>query len=339
MLVTCASGSVEPVSDAALAPGAPSRSAFNPSLSADGRLIAYEATDAASAARPSRNGLFVYDRAARRELLLTEHGSEGAAFLPRISADGGAVVYTDANGTADRRTLVWWVPSAGGERILVSRAGGRDGAPAEADAYEPSVSADGAVVAFTTRAANLGVRSRASKVVVRDLRAGTTRVVEGGAGGDAQEPAISADGRFVAYVLRARTRRATPARLRSRVMLVDLVSGSRVLVSRRNGARGARAGGYQSEPVVSADGRRVAFTSTAGNLSRRKPPRLTGVFVRDVAAATTTLVSHHVWAPKRRSRARRAGASAAANAPLDVRAGLCTLATRTDGRGGLSLAA
>lgn len=317
------SGRIEKVSHAALAPGAPTRTAFNPSLSGDGQLITYEATDSASATQPSRNGLFSYDRSARRELLLAEHGAEGAAFLPRISADGTSVVYTDANGTADGRTLVWLIPARGGERVLVSRAGGKGGEPADADAYEPAVSADGAVVAFTTRAANLGVVSRASKIVVRDLRAGTTDVIEPGADGDALEPALSADGRFVAYVLRARTRRPSPERLRSRVLLYDRVTGARVLISRRSGPLGAAADGYQSEPVVSADGDRVAFTSTASALSAAKPARLPGVFVRDVAAGTTTLLSHHAWVGT--PRVSDGSSSATARAAAHVRAGLCVL--------------
>jgi ABC-type ATPase involved in cell division len=44
---------------------------------------------------------------------------------------------------------------------------------------------------------------------------------------------------------------------------------------------------------VSADGTRVAFTSTAGNLDGEKPARLTGVYVRDVRAGTTMLLSTH----------------------------------------------
>jgi hypothetical protein len=48
-----------------------------------------------------------------------------------------------------------------------------------------------------------------------------------------------------------------------------------------------------AEPAVSADGARVAFTSTARNLDRRKPAGLNGVFLRDLHARTTTLLSTH----------------------------------------------
>ena len=44
--------------------GAPTRTAFNPALSADGRIVAFEATDAGRNGAPSRNGLWVVDREA-----------------------------------------------------------------------------------------------------------------------------------------------------------------------------------------------------------------------------------------------------------------------------------
>ena len=130
-------------------------------------------------------------------------------------------------------------------------------------------------------------------VFVRDVAGGTTRLVSGGIPGDAIEPSISADGRYVAFVARGRFRGGSITRLRSRVWLHDRVTGRTTLVSRRGGKDGGAADGYASEPAVSGDGRVVAFTSTAGNLSRAKPRGLAGVFVRDVGAGTTHLVSEH----------------------------------------------
>lgn len=62
-------------------------------------------------------------------------------------------------------------------------------------------------------------------------------------------------------------------------------------VSRAAGASGAAANGYSSEPAISADDARGRYTSTAGNLSARKPPGLAGVFLRDLRRSTTTLLS------------------------------------------------
>ncbi|CAA9485902.1 MAG: hypothetical protein AVDCRST_MAG85-940 [uncultured Solirubrobacteraceae bacterium] len=272
--------------------GAPTRTAFNPSISSDGRVVAFEATDSGRKGAASRNGLWTYDRETKAETLIAQLPASSAAFLPRMAGDGGSVAYTQS--APDGRTQLWLrrLGVRAPPPVLVSRASGAEGASADSDAYEPAPSHDGQVVAFTSRATNLG-GGRSSKVFVRDLNAGTTRLVSGGIPGDAIEPSISADGRFVAFVARARFRGGSITRLRSRVWLHDRVTGRTTLVSRRGGKDGRAADGYASEPAVSGDGRVVAFTSTAGNLSRAKPRGLAGVFVRDVGAGTTHLVSEH----------------------------------------------
>jgi Tol biopolymer transport system component len=195
---------------------------------------------------------------------------------------------------------------------LVSRATGADGAVAESDAYEPAISNDGTIVAFTTRATNLGPTQNRSRVFVRDLRSGTTQLVSGGASGDAIQPALSADGRFVAFVARRRAKRVTPRTLRATIWLHDRANGTTTLVSRADGRTGPLADGYSSEPAVSADGARVVFTSTAGNLTGRKPRGLAGVFVRDLAAGTTRMLSERGRVRSTRAAARAASATGAA---------------------------
>ena len=105
--------------------------------------------------------------------------------------------------------------------MLVSRASGSDGGPADRDAYEPAVSADGRVIAFTSRAGNLGRPGRTSTIFVRDLRTATTTPVSTGVAGDAFQPAISADGRHVAFAVRPQARRAR-RRVRARAASLDL---------------------------------------------------------------------------------------------------------------------
>ena len=55
--------------------------------------------------------------------------------------------------------------------------------------------------------------------------------------------------------------------------------------------------GSQTDPAISADGQRVAFASTGGNLGEGKPDGIAGVYVRDVARGTTTLLSTHAERP------------------------------------------
>ena len=63
----------------------------------------------------------------------------------------------------------------------------------------------------------------------------------------------------------------------------------------------------------------MVFTSTAGNLSARKPRGLAGVFVRDLGAETTTLLSD----PGRR--VATAGAAPATAARVAAAPGICRL--------------
>ena len=87
-------------------------------------------------------------------------------------------------------------------RLSVATGGGQ----ADGRSFVPAISADGRYAAFYSDASNLvtGDANGARDVFVRDLQTGeTTRVSVDGAGaeanGDSFEPAISADGRFVAF--------------------------------------------------------------------------------------------------------------------------------------------
>ena len=71
----------------------------------------------------------------------------------------------------------------------------------------------------------------------------------------------------------------------------DVTTGRATLASRASGVGGPPALGASSHPSLSADGTRVAFTSDAWNLSPAKCNPARGIFVRDLASATTTLVS------------------------------------------------
>jgi Tol biopolymer transport system component len=279
------SGNVDKVSHAALPKGAPTRTAFNPSISGNGQRVVFEATDSGV---PSTNAVWLYDRTTHTQSKLLDEKT-GAAYLPKISEDGNTVAYTEA--AADGRTLVYAQDIATGARSLVSRATGATGAPADSDAYEPALSADGHSVAFTSSAANLGVGGSRTRIYVRDPSGATSLVST--VRGAASQPTISSDGRYVAFVERLKPVRFTLPGLRSRVWRYDRVTKTTTLVSRRRGVAGGSADGYQSEPSISADGTRIAFASTSGNLARSKRKGLTGIFVRDIAQGTTTLVSFH----------------------------------------------
>jgi len=107
------------------------------------------------------------------------------AAVRTVSADGNRIVSaSDADGLSteddNRYRNVFVRDRSAQTTILVSRAGGPSGDAANDDSFEPTISADGTVVAFTTRASNLGDNAPANsdnKVYVRTIATGATKLV------------------------------------------------------------------------------------------------------------------------------------------------------------------
>ncbi len=182
--------------------------------------------------------------------------------------------------------------------------------------YRPgAISADGRFVAFATASPDISPLDTNGDisdsfggidVFVRDRRTGRTALVSvnaagtGSGDGPSYAPAISADGRFVAFLSHARNLVSPdpggPGF--ANVYLRDLVTNQTVLVSRTPaGARGdgsaGTAGTTGDTPnlFVSADGRFVSFVSDSTNLVPGDQNRMQDAFVRDVQQGVTHLVS------------------------------------------------
>jgi Tol biopolymer transport system component len=111
-----------------------------------------------------------------------------------------------------------------------------------------------------------------------------------GGNGNSLEPAISADGRYVVFASRAENLTAAAKTGKREIFVKDMSTGAVTLVSRADGAGGAAADGNSYDASISADGRYVAFSSWAENLSP-EDVAFNDVFVRDLVAGTTTLIS------------------------------------------------
>ena len=163
----------------------------------------------------------------------------------------------------------------------------------------PAVSADGRYVAFASSAHDLvaGDTNRSIDVFVRDRGTGRTERVSVGTGGaqagrsarGSDQPAISGDGRYVAFRSTASNLVSGDTNRASDVFVRDRVAGTTVRVSVAGG--GAQARGGSQRPAISTDGRVVGFVSAASNLVGSDTNFAVDVFVRDLAQGATERVS------------------------------------------------
>src|SRR5262245_2647879 len=167
------------------------------------------------------------------------------------------------------------------------------------DSYGSVISADGRFVIFLSSASNLSTnddRGRVVDVFLRDRTNHATSLVSvnltGTGGGNAHSisPFISTDGRYVAFESEASNLVANDTNGFSDVFLRDLQSGTTRLLSVNTSGTGGGTGA-SSSPVISADGRYVAFVSAASDLVANDTNGASDVFVGDLQSGTTTLVS------------------------------------------------
>ncbi len=145
------------------------------------------------------------------------------------------------------------------------------GAPANGGSGCARISADGRYVAFASGASNLaaGDTNGDWDVFVRDRLTGQTKRVSvatggGEANGGSSGPAISADGRWVAFESTAGNLVPGDTNQAADVFIHDRKAGGTELVS--VGLDGRPAGGASWMVALSADGRYVTFASAASNL-------------------------------------------------------------------------
>ncbi len=118
----------------------------------------------------------------------------------------------------------------------------------------------------------------------------TPPALSSGAAGDSHNPGVSADGRFVVFVSGADNLVTNDNNGVFDVLVRDRQLGQTVLVSVN--ASGTRSGnGASQSPTISANGQFVVFESTASDLVANDTNNVADVFLRNLVAGTTTLIS------------------------------------------------
>lgn len=286
------------------------RGSHVPALSEDGRFVAFasEATDLVAGDTNGTWDILVHDRqtGSTSRVSVGSGGAEGndasggSSRGPAISADGQIVAFVseatnlvpgDTNDTAD--VFVHDRQTGATTRVNVSSGG------EEANHFStaPSLSADGRLVAFSSRANNLvagDTNFNDSDIFVHDRQTGTTTRVSVATGGQeannhSSDPSLSADGRFVAFTSNASNLVPGDTNGWTDVFLHDRQTGATTRVSVTTG--GQERDHLSVDPSLSADGRFVVFRSDANNLVAGNANDLSDIYRRDTQTGTTTWVS------------------------------------------------
>jgi Tol biopolymer transport system component len=275
-----------------------------PQISGNGRYVVFTGeSDLLSPA--DKNGdwdIYLRDRKAGK----TEWISRGRAGTvnddistkPAISADGRFVVFESSASNLVAGDLlghrdVFLRDRETGKTRRISR--GIGGAEADGRSSKAAISASGRFIVFESEAGNLvpGVATPWGNIFLFDRVTGKTRLVSrgtDGTGAGGEEPSVSDDGRYVVFWssgAQAHVEGAVNDGL-SHIFVRDMVAKQTKMVDAVGGGAG---NSHAGSPVISGDGRFIAFDSHASNLGADGMPGGYDVFVANRVTGAITLVS------------------------------------------------
>ncbi len=276
-----------------------------PSISADGRYVAFHSS-ASNLVAGDTNGtydIFVHDTqtGATTRVSVASDGTQGNShsYYSSISADGRYVAFRSnaSNLVTDdtneyRDIFVHDTQTGATTRVSIAS----DGAQGNGVSVSSSISADGRYVAFSSYATNLvaGDTNGDNDIFVHDTQTGATTLVsvasdgtQGGSGGSS--PSISADGRYVAFSSYATNLVAGDTNGDNDIFVHDTQTGVTTRVSvASDGTQGNNGSAY---PSISADGRYVAFRTYASSLVAGDTNGTYDIFVHDTQTGVTKRIS------------------------------------------------
>ena len=278
----------------------PNQRLSSPHLNTDGRLVAFSSR-ASNLVSNDENGvedIFVHDRqtgTTTRVSVNTEGGDPDGRSFARfaLSANGRFVTYSsaatnlvagDTNGVND--IFVYDLLNKKTTRVSLNTEGGDPDGHSES----PSLSEDGHYVAFRSAATNLvrGDNNGETDIFVFDRGSRTTERVslntprgEGNIG--SFQPYLSANGRFVVFISSATNLVKSDTNGLQDVFVRDRFTRITTRVNINNRGEQTEVSEFTQEPVISGNGRYVAFVSFATNLVGDGEDPVGTIFVRDRA--------------------------------------------------------
>jgi len=300
-----------------------------PALSADGRFVTFMSRDPdlvdGQSDTSSSWDVFLFDHLSGQTTLVSHtHSSpvktgDALSVIPAISADGSRIVFTSSAtdlvaGVADfnqGQDLFTFETAAASTALVTRRAPEMPSLTSHPYTEAAAVSADGRWVVFVSTSPRIlegqADANRASDLFLYDRATRTTTLVSHAAGsatrtanGSSISPAISADGRWIAFRSTATDLEAGTVQNDESldVFLFDRLSGDTVLVARTSG----RLLSFPPPVRISPDGRWIVFSSDApglvpGQHDEPRPLATNDVFLLDRITGSTTLVSRSAAGP------------------------------------------
>jgi Tol biopolymer transport system component len=223
------------------------------------------------------------------------------SYNPSISADGRFVAFdSDASNlvpgdtNSNRDIFVRDRLTNTTTRISLDSAGNQG----NSNFFGASISADGRFVAFESLASNIvpGDTNSNRDIFVRDRLTNTTaRVSVDSAGNQANDASdrvsISGDGRFVAFSSEASNLVPGDTNGDPDIFVRDTLTNTTTRVSVNSAGNQQNGSSLFNAPSISADGRFVAFSSSASDIVPGDTNSSQDIFVRDRLTNTTTRVS------------------------------------------------
>lgn len=283
--------------------------AFGGTVSADGRYVAF--TSAATNLVPHDTAkafdVFVRDLVAKKtyRISTTGNGQNGNAmsFRAEISGNGRYVAYTSlatnlVPGLTNHGSLVYVYDMVTRKTAVASVSS--SGAQANSDAQAPTISGSGRYVGYSSRATNLSPDATDHRwnVYVRDMVRHVTTLVSAGVSdvySSSELPitaqgslgsTISPDGRYIAFG----SWKQSPTGPDLGLFIHDVATGKTERVDVTSAGRPAN-GLTFFLCSISSGGRYVAFSSQATNLVSAKTNGTWNIYIRDLRAGSTRLLS------------------------------------------------
>lgn len=279
----------------------------------EGRYVAFISSAAAfSGSTGKHRQVFWRDRnTGITKLISAADGGEagnGDCYAAAISGDGKSVAFEslatnlvqeDKNGVRD--VFVWHAATNTIKKVSMG-AGGKE---ANAESFEPSVSGDGSLIAFTSTASNISITEKGvsnNNVFLYDAQKDNSIMISidpiTRKGGGGSKPSISHDGNRIAFYSHTATLDAGDNNGLWDIFLweknMPVLKRVSLTADGKERNQGTESANRIVAPAISGNGQYIAYSTTATNMTPGDINAWQDVFVYDINSGTTVIASQGV---------------------------------------------